>query len=290
MAQFVGDSNGKARQIYNMYVGDANGKARKIKKAYVGDANGKARLFYENAVRQNSSDIYGMYIFGGQCTDEVGEATYCYPLGYDNSSTELTAGVVYRFMLDPRDYYSKPEQFNYYAPNGSGGMDWVYKEAVDTGSQIIYEGALPFGTTMCGFAYGGGHITYDTVDVGITCYEAITGVYPVETDDYGDPLFDTDFYGNLFPQYWDTDPVYRDEKQEGNYTVTLQVGKWYALVTDYGMGVGGMDYMNREYQEYEGFYCLEDDEHNWVTGWGWAQTAIVFKATADLTDICLYNK
>lgn len=166
MAQFVGDSNGKARQIYNMYVGDANGKARKIKKAYVGDANGKARLFYENAVRQNSSSAYGVYINGGQCSDGSGEVTYCYPYGQGNDTAELTADVVYTFKLDPMVYYAKPERFSYYAPDGNGGMGWVYKEAIDDGSNITYKGALPFGTTMFGFA-NSGTVSTDTVDVSI---------------------------------------------------------------------------------------------------------------------------
>ena len=282
MAQFVGDSNGKARQIYNMYVGDANGKARKIKKAYVGDANGKARLFYENAVRQNSSDIYGMYIFGGQCTDEVGEATYCYPFGYDNSSTELTAGVVYRFMLDPRDYYSKPERFSYYAPDGSGGMDWVYKEVTDDGNNITYKGALPFGTTMFGFA-NSGTVSADTVTIQVLC-SAPAGVYQVETYDNGEPWIEyAEGYATYgFPLYDELQCVARLEEFE-SASCTLEVGKWYAIVTDYGWTSVGMFNIHRS-SDY-----THSDEGEYITD-DYMQSASLFQATADLMSVDAYSK
>ena len=46
---WIGDANGKARKMKNMYIG-VDDKARKIKAAWIGDANGKARLFYRSEV------------------------------------------------------------------------------------------------------------------------------------------------------------------------------------------------------------------------------------------------
>ena len=120
------------------------------------------------------------------------------------------------------------------------------------------------------------------VEVSTYMYGCNYGVYPVlfEDEENDIPMFSTYDPMFPFPYYDDKSPVVYGSDF---LTCTLEVGKWYAIVSDWGSTAYGMYSIFRssgEIFQYEGEYIDAN----------WQQSAVLFKATSDLIEVTAYSK
>lgn len=117
---YIGDKEGKARQVKKLYIGDENGIARKIKKGYIGDENGIARLFY----LLECSDNFHISLFDKSnnhkyCVDEY-EPSTCNKHGFAETAICPECNKIIAYWNS--DLY----ELTAFGP-GSGDIDWDLK-------------------------------------------------------------------------------------------------------------------------------------------------------------------
>lgn len=137
---YVGDENGKARDVYLIYA-SSTGTSRIVRKVYVGDSNNKARLCYELL---NLSDT-GLYDISA------------YKNGRYYGVDMIAANTTYMFRVAPHtsSTNTNPVCFVYVSPNGLGEMTSKYLDGLYTTDSGIYtciDAAPPIGTTQIAFS------------------------------------------------------------------------------------------------------------------------------------------